>query len=192
MLAPGIYVGEEQIEVPHVHVPISAIITARSRRLLLEHMRAAAKLGRIYYCDTDSVICDAELPTSPELGGLKLEPYQIEKGVFVGAKLYAIKLREEVKGKMELTKAKGFSRIVGEGGDAQPLTYESFLDISEGRTATINRMMRIRELIRKEGIDYLPKDVTFEKRLNLDVRPKRARLPDGDSRPWRVDELQEE
>jgi hypothetical protein len=73
MICPGVYLEKIRRAVPHSHVPMSAMITARSRRLLLEHLRDAnANHDPVYYCDTDSIVCEAELPTGTELGDLKL------------------------------------------------------------------------------------------------------------------------
>ena len=186
------YLVREQVAVPHVHVPISTMITARSRRLLLEHMRAAVDAGgELYYVDTDSITTTAELPTGKELGALKLE-YEIKKGIFTGSKLYAI----ETKDARELVKAKGFSRVVSHGGDRKPLTYEAFTALSEGGHVTIERMLRIRELLRREGEDYVPRNETQEKMLGKKARgerimprAKRCAIEGNDSRPWSVDEL---
>lgn len=187
-IIPGVYVGTEIKRIPHRHVPISMMITARSRRLLHEHIVAAYQKGSVYYCDTDSVTCDAELPTDPALGGLKKE-FTIKRGRFIGAKLYAIEHEPDEHGNTSKVKAKGFSRIVSEGGEREGMRYEDFLEMSEGRRVTIERMLRIRELIRREGADYMPKSIEMQKKINLNLTPKRARLPNGDSRPWTVSEL---
>jgi hypothetical protein len=83
-LAPHIYLDRHsETKVEHAHVAISTLITARSRRYLLEHMRAALAIGNVYYVDTDSVLCDA-MPRAVRtegLGGLKLEA-EVKNGVF--------------------------------------------------------------------------------------------------------------
>jgi hypothetical protein len=234
MLTPGVVVRCEKRPVKHSHVPISAMITARSRRYLLEHIRAAAKQGRVYYCDTDSVICDAELETCShvkgdhsacaidsckQLGGLKKE-FAVKRGRFVSPKLYAI---EKEDGGQEV-KAKGFSRALGilgpgelsglpEGREAKeralreivkrdskkradegervPLDYEVFARLSEGHAAVIERMLRIRELIKSDGIDYTPRTVFMTKTINTQLRPKR-RPYGGGSVPWDVEEIEDE
>ena len=177
----------------HAHVPISAFITARSRRYLLEWIRLAANLGRVYYCDTDSVLCDA-LPAairSEGLGGLKLEA-KVVSGVFQGPKLYAYEREAEEIDKRMTIKAKGFSRVVSSGKtERRALTYEDFLSLQSGESATIERMRRIRELLAEQhrrGEGYIPDAVRQLKRLRAPT-PKRAQLPDGGSRPWNVDEL---
>ena len=233
LLAPGIVIQHEIKPVPHSHVPMSAMITARSRRYLLEGMRDTAKRGKIYYADTDSIVCDADLPTGDKLGQWKHE-YRIEEGRFMSQKLYAMRLGEidararakdadagswadmgqaEKDAHGRLVKAKGFSRVIGfDGGDeddnddtpdpghqtdSRPMTYPEFIALTEGARVKIERMLRIRELTAKDGSNYEPRSIVMTKGLNLRigtdgvpiVRPKRELLPDGDSRPWRVDEL---
>jgi hypothetical protein len=231
MIAPSILVKAVRRRVPHRHVPISAMITARSRRLLLEHIRTASKSGRVYYCDTDSIVCDAFLATCrhgssrlhehcdvdgcKELGGLKWE-YVVDRGRFVAPKLYAI----EKEGGGHEVKAKGFSRAVGllspiereklpttrvereaelkafvkervQAGEGErvPLDYETFIKLSQGYAAVIERMMRIPELVRAEGADYTPRQTIAAKALNQELIPKRRPLDDGGSIPWEVKEI---
>ena len=64
--------------------------------------------GKVYYCDTDSIITDVRLPCSDKLGDLKLE-YEFEEGIFLMPKVYFLKLydNEEVK-----IRIKGFTRYV--------------------------------------------------------------------------------
>lgn len=193
-IAPHVYVVPETVSVPHVHVPISTLITARSRRLLLEHMRKGHSSGQIFYVDTDSVITTAELHTSSELGGLKLE-YQIDRGVFAGSKLYAV---EKIGGEQQV-KAKGFSRVVSGASEKQPLTFEQFIGLTEGKQVHVERMLRIKELLRKEGADYVPRNETMAKALGMTIggvrvmpRPKRKVIEGNDSRPWNVGELEDE
>lgn len=203
MLIPGVFITTQTMQIPHRYVPISMMITARSRRLLHEGLTEANQQGRLYYCDTDSITCDGRLPTSPDLGGWKLE-YEIQRGRFLGAKLYAIQHEPDDKGKTEKIKAKGFSRKVGEGGEREGLTYGDFLQMAEGRSVIVERMLRVRELMREEergrnvledkdswevGSGYVPRAIEMEKRINLALTPKRCSLPDGDSRPWTWEEL---
>lgn len=188
MLAPGIYVGEEEIDVPHEHVPISACITARSRWNLRQYMLRATSehpRGWLYNCDTDGFTCDASFEQSKELGGLKND-YAIARGAFYGSKLYAV---ETPDGKT-IVKAKGFSRKVGEGGEREPITYQDFVELTEGKPVKVQRFKRIRELLRQQGLNYEPAQVTQLKRLNCELKPKRARLAASpDTRPWEVGEL---
>jgi hypothetical protein len=190
-LAPHIYLDRHsETKVEHAHVAISTLITARSRRYLLEHMRAALAIGNVYYVDTDSVLCDA-MPRAVRtegLGGLKLEA-EVKNGVFQGPKLYAYETSDA---RMKV-KAKGFSRIVSDdSGERTPLTYADFLELQSGESVKIERMRRIRELMsdaKTRGLDdYEPDVIRAMKRLRAPT-PKRCISSDGSTRPWSVSEL---
>lgn len=185
-LAPGIFLGSERITVEHAHVPFSAFITARSRRILREYaLDAYRQTGAIYYLDTDSVFTTATLPESKALGGLKLEA-EISRGAFHGPKLYAY---TKLDGR-ELVKAKGFSRVVSSPKVAETtrLTYEDFVSLKESGAVAIERMRRIKELVRaNKGFDFDPDVLVSDKRLG---RPHPKRKTHGtDSVPWDASEL---
>jgi hypothetical protein len=76
-------------EVKLQNVAIGASITGAARATLLEGI---AKVGRYYYCDTDSLICDA--PDGLELSDEKLGAWKIEgigdRLAIGGKKMYAI------------------------------------------------------------------------------------------------------
>jgi hypothetical protein len=66
---------------------LSSYITSLARAHLFS-LFLRAGLGRVYYCDTDSIITDMDLSTSSLLGGLKLE-HRIKEAVFLQPKAYA-------------------------------------------------------------------------------------------------------
>lgn len=132
----------------------------------------ATKRQGIFYCDTDSVKTTAILPSSEELGALKIES-PIELGHYVACKVYG----EQSGGEWKV-KAKGFSEM----------TYERFVAATEGEEIQVRRMSRIRELYRKGEID--PVERIFGKRMVQVVQPKRFMLADGNSRPWTVEEIE--
>jgi hypothetical protein len=85
-----IYFVEKTVDAPYIMPQISARVTALARLRLLRAMLKAKETGEVFYCDTDSVITDAELPTSTTLGALKDEyPEQSGRltGKFLAAKL---------------------------------------------------------------------------------------------------------
>jgi hypothetical protein len=86
---PGVYIICSVSDGPFRHVSAGAYITARSRLKLLEGMRIAlANGGQIYYCDTDSIVTDVELPMfSDELGNFKLEE-TFSEATFISPKVY--------------------------------------------------------------------------------------------------------
>lgn len=182
MLMAGVWSVKESVMVGHAHVPIAAHITANSRGLITRQLQAA---DDVYYCDTDSIVTTAQLPTGDKLGELKLEKL-IEKATFLAPKLYRIYPGPEVR-------AKGFSR----------LSSEDFDKLEAGNPIEIERMVRVRENLGK-GFFY-PHEKRFMKRavshltrdelavLDLSdsrfLRPKRAPDGEGRTRPWGVDEL---
>lgn len=86
----GVYEVRSESQGPFRHVAAGAQVTARSRLLLHRRMEECAKRGRIFYCDTDSIVTDVELPTEPdELGNLKLEAV-IEEAEILAPKVYRL------------------------------------------------------------------------------------------------------
>ncbi len=66
---------------------IAMRIRAEARIRHIQVLSSALKLGKIYYCDTDSVDCDADLPTGTNAGDLELED-QAKRAYFIVNKLY--------------------------------------------------------------------------------------------------------
>ena len=183
-LMPGIFLVEKTAPVAHVHVPISSHITAFARRRLFEFIGVCKD---VFYCDTDGFATTEELQTSAELGDIKLEKL-IEKGHFVQAKLYHLVGTDDkgqplgtvdnVTGEHEgMIKAKGFSR----------LNYGQFSELLEGKEIQFERMARLKDLYRRG--ETQPEEIMVKKRLNPNTIPKRFTYPDGQTRPWTVDEI---
>ncbi len=202
---PGVFLEDKRIPVPHVHVPISAHIVARSRLLLLS---LGEQCQDLYYWDTDGLATDTELETDPKiLGKLKLEKLGVE-GHFYAPKNYSIRGSELKDGEwkeINMRKLKGFSGI----------RAGNYARILEGEAIEHERMRRVKELIREEGV-FRPREDTILKRVRVlnpfDPRfddadypipegfisvglgggnsyPKRFQYPDGSTRPWHVDEI---
>lgn len=204
MIRPGFWTREDFKPLEHVHVPVSAAVTAHSRALLFRYMREPLRRGgKIYYCDTDSIVysvpcghdpkhgaelvpsgkgfapawqvCMGEaLPTGDEVGQLKLE-YSLEKGHFAAPKLYMI----ESDGKITV-KSKGFSKLDG---------YD-YVQLCAGESVTLDRMRGIKENIRLE--DLTPTRIKVGKYARL-KRTKRAPAsgPGGQTTPWSIEEIRE-
>jgi len=191
MIRPGVYMREDQQSLRHVHVPISAYVTAFSRKLLYDYL---SKCSKVYYCDTDSVVCamSDKLPTGEEVGQLKME-YVIRNGTFAAPKLYMLQAIEPPKdGSVTLAlqsrdplddktvvRSKGFSSLDG----------SSYLQLCKGEAITLSRMSGIRENLRKG--DTTPREVKIAKMARF-KRTKRANVGDsGETRPWTITELEE-
>lgn len=194
-LMPGVWALTEDKYIAHEHVPFAVHITSLARANITRHMW---KASRVYYVDTDGFACPAgeHVPTSDELGALKLEKH-IRDATFAAPKLYAY---QEEEGGAYRIKAKGFSRVRGEvddtgtwrvtdEDDSRRLNYNDFCRIIEGGDVGIETFSRVRSSLRK-GAPGPSESIQF-KQWHDRVRPKRAPLPDGGSRPWRMLELRQ-
>jgi len=190
MLFPGVFLLENEVDVAHAHVPISAHITAKAREVLYRYMESA---GDFYYCDTDGFAASRDdVPTGTGLGALKKE-LNIVEGHFYRPKVYDL-----VHDKGRRVKAKGFTltpdldvQYQWPAEDRPALvkeyTYKQFQSLVNGHHVEIRRFYRIRELFRHG--DYRPTEARISKRLNREV-PKRRFARNGTSTPWSVDEIE--
>jgi len=89
----------------HILPAVASFVTCYARLELYKLIeKIVSKGGKIYYCDTDSLITDIELPTSKKLGDIKDEiPEGIKEAVFLLPKMYGILTTEE-----QVIKCKGF------------------------------------------------------------------------------------
>lgn len=195
MLFPGAFLVERKVPIPHMHVPISAHITAIARRTLYHYMSFSPEL---HYCDTDGFSSTVPLQsTEGKLGYIKLEKL-IKSGRFVTQKTY---LLETESGK-PIVKAKGFRKMSPEefnrasayvdaieDGSIETMTYEEKQRLITSTEIEYTRMARTKELLRNKKTR--PQERKMRKRLRTDTLPKRFFYPDGHSRPWTIEELKE-
>lgn len=146
---------------------ISGFITSYARLELLKWLHKADT--EAIYSDTDSLVTTAHLPTSDELGGLKLE----YRGAFQAftAKVYWQETR---------VKAKGFS-IKGAKFESPAEFYSVLLK----GTATKGYAKCWESL--KKGKPLLTK--VLEKKLRSEYRKRRV-LPSKDTEPWDSKEIE--
>lgn len=188
MLQPGVWFQENVVAVTHMHVPISAHVTSLSRKLLYDGMKECIRQGKpVYYCDTDSIATTADLPTDDKkLGCLKLEK-KMTWGEFVAPKIYrgeGFELQKDGTWKaVQVAKAKGFS--IGKGQEAMDKIDHIIL----GEKIGVQRMVRIRELMRNRPDDSTPIETMVIKALTFEALSKRHHYPDGETRPWSIGEL---
>ena len=191
MLQPGVWLQEKEAVIAHRHVVISSFITSIARRTLYDLAKECYRQEHpMAYCDTDSVATKAILPVDPKtLGKLKLEK-KMTWAQFVAPKIYRGEGFElDKNGQWEpklVNKAKGFS--LGTGRQA----FEKLGRIIEGERIGVQRMTRLRELYRtqKDGTyTTAPFEMLVIKALTFEMLSKRFHYPDGETRPWRVDEL---
>lgn len=191
MVFPGAWLQEQEIPIPHVSVAVSSHITSLARRTLYDFM---IQSNDFHYCDTDGFSATEEYATGKNLGDLKLEK-KIVNGRFIASKMYALEgFIVNSKGDWEESayyKGKGFSR----------LTATRFAKLVEGESIEYERMTRIKENWKKHT--WEPREATIDKKIRIksiyakdfdcrkDSLPKRFTYPDGSTRPWHIDELNE-
>lgn len=101
----NLYEVNEPDKKPYTAVHIASFVTSYARIRLYEGIEAVKKKnGRVFYCDTDSLVCDVRIPEGHKLGEWELES-EIDEGIFLLPKLYAYKIGEKV-----VFRAKGFDR----------------------------------------------------------------------------------
>lgn len=89
---------------------IASSITAEARIMMHKWFMKTKELeGRIWYCDTDSVVTDVKLPEGNELGEMDLEGV-IQESYFLRPKTYAEKYTDEWD-QDQLVKAKGMRNV---------------------------------------------------------------------------------
>lgn len=92
-----------------IQVQVGAYVTSYGRLMLLDALRKQAKKGKVYYCDTDSIVCQAKMDQD------MVDPYALSKwdceaelysGIFLQPKVYT-----EITSKGKTTiKFKGISK----------------------------------------------------------------------------------
>ncbi len=188
-LMPGVWLVENEIDIPHEWVPISAQITAIARKNLYEHME---KCQEFHYCDTDGFsTTEPNLPTSDKLGGLKLE-LVFKEAEFISPKVYRIDRKVKAKG-MSLGDKSKMPAALTEAEQAKwvgDISLDRWMTLREGGTVQAERMTRIRELYR--GGDTTPQTHPITKQLRGVSRPKRRTFKDGTTKPWDMADLQKE
>jgi hypothetical protein len=178
MLMPGVWIDILTLPLAHVHVPISTHITSIARRTLYRYL---SEVKNVDYCDTDGFSTSSTLCTGTGLGELKLEKIVDELGYYQHPKFYKQKCLVNGERKT-IVKAKGFS--LGRDEKRAEMRFDLLVNNWE---INVERMTRIRENMRN-GI-VCPNERTVWKKLSGDSIGKRFFYPDGNSRPWSVDEL---
>lgn len=184
--------------VPQLSVHVTALARVglwKSLKYVLDHG------GRIYYTDTDSVVCSGvELPTSGELGGLKLEA-KITRAEFVLPKLYLIET-EEADGKKKREshlkiKAKGMGPgiRVSEAGDDElnkQLSEKEFIDlVTKGVPIQRHRLSKLREGLRDFSSKALsfPRVVHSPKKIQSEYDKRTVDIQTWDTLPLRLEQF---
>lgn len=165
-----------EIKAEYIQVQVASYVTSRARLVLLKALRDIVNRGgNVYYCDTDSVVCD--IPMNPDL----VDPDRIgfwdlestpERGLFLRPKVYT-----EIHEGDTLVKFKGVSRETQEQLDFN--FYESmYSDLIDGEKEFLmvekNRTtMRSIMYMQKEGLDFGYYE-TRDKKINYRTVEKRV------------------
>lgn len=177
---------QADIRAETIQVQIGAYVTSYARLILLEALRKQAESGNVYYCDTDSIVCDTPLP--PEMvdefaiGKWDLENELIE-GIFIQPKVYTIITTDKTKFKFKgVTK----NRRKHLDFDFYEDILSSFKKGDGGRLLIESKIERLPSLItaQKRGKDANEVKI-LDRNLNLENIQKRdMNYKNNNSEPW--------
>lgn len=147
--------------VPQLSVHVTALARARLWEILND---LVSRGGRVYYTDTDSVVVwGVDLPSSPDLGALKLED-EVLRGEFVLPKLYLLEtVKPNTKKKRQefiKVKAKGMGPGIRVEGRAKPVVTDDEYDELEAAGDSEDRAGQLSE---REFMDLVKRGVPVER-----------------------------
>jgi len=175
-----------------IQVQIGAYVTSYARLVLLDALRKQAEKGEVYYCDTDSIVCekpmDDEMIDNVAIGKWGLENV-VKKGLFLQPKLYVEETAESINFKFKgVTKErqKKFKYSFYEG------IYAALCEKQKGTIPVEEHIERLPSLItaQKRNIDPNQLIIT-SKNLNLENTQKRnIDYKNNYSEPWYMPDLE--
>lgn len=174
---------DKRVAPSYIIPQISAEITALARVRLWHFMARVLRMGgRLYYCDTDSLITDlADLPCSPELGELKNEfPGERIDVELVGPKMYLLRKSTPFTPDGKLTK------LAMKGLPKEMRTEETLRALQAGETIHFKRLEKLGAMAAK-GFLSPPAMQSVTKR-HVTTYDKRTMLADGDTAPLVIDD----
>lgn len=122
------YDVESKLNYTMVHQGL--FVTAYARIELWKRMFDFEQKGyEVYYCDTDSIVSNAEIKTSLELGDLDKE-HEVQEGYFISPKLYVF---YDEKGK-EVKSAKGVDKEKLQFSDYKKLLKNEEIEVEKSGT----------------------------------------------------------
>lgn len=149
---PGseVWYQHKHVDASYIIPQIAAHITALARVRIWRFMRQALDAGgTLYYADTDSVITDAFLPSSTELGALKDEYSGLRvKGAFVQPKVYMIEAEGGFPEKDKPPEKWKKSKVTMKGFPPSMRTKENLEKLLAGETLDWSRLEKVRTLAR--------------------------------------------
>lgn len=160
----------ERIDQPYIIPQIAATVTAYARIRLYDWMLKAQELGgNVYYVDTDALLTEVELPTSPAIGDLKEEYGGNLSGTFIGPKMYA------------LTEPNGTPHVKAKGFGKDHRNIDAIRKLVEGQALAYDHLEKIGAMAR-EGFSRGPLMVRRTKSLKTQIH-KREFDSNGQSKP---------
>lgn len=170
----------DEVPGPMRHAAAAAVVLGNARANLLRAMVKARNhgAGHVYYCDTDSIVMDGEIPTGTELGEWKRE-CTLTRGEFLAPKVYAL---WETDADGPQVRAKGF-RLKSTG-----MTQGEFWDkLRAGEPIEFDSSRGFKSGLRFGDIRYTRVKMSRQLHIGIDKR-----CFDGNtSRPWHTEELDE-
>lgn len=169
------------INAEYIQVQIASYVTSRARLVLLDALREVSKRGNVYYCDTDSIVCDVPLPPEKihptKLGFWDLES-EPEKAVFLRPKVYA-----ELYPSRTNVKFKGVTKETQKtlGFDDYKNLYQELIDLKNDYVIVEKNRLTMRSImyIEKEGIDIRDNRINDKEagiKTGYEVRDKKMNL----------------
>jgi hypothetical protein len=185
---------EKHVTPPYIIPQISSQITSLARIRLWRFMADVIRLGgRLYYCDTDSIITDINtLPTSSELGELKNEyPGEVLDVEISGPKMYMLRKATVFK-KEHLTSCKdkackgcSFVKLAMKGIPKSHRTEEQLNRLRDGLEVEFTRLDKLGRMA-EAGFKNPPRVRKTTKR-HIAVYDKRTFVAGDDSVPIHLD-----
>ena len=183
----------DTVHADSIQVQIGAYVTSYARLVLLDALRAQSAKGMVYYCDTDSIVCDTPLPDS------MVDPYKIgfwdlEKELYSGMFLQPKVYTEQVAKGKDTIKFKGVSKA--RQAELSPDIYnEIYQYIVSGKETkylieTGRKTLPSLSVAQKNHIDPNTFKVT-DKEINLKAKGKRNfDYAANISVPWHMESIE--
>ncbi len=188
-----VWYSDEETDAPYIIPQIASHVTALARARLWRNMYRVERdgLGSVYYCDTDSMLTDAFLPSSSALGELKDEfPGKELEGMFVAPKVYMIQdmqadgwlyETEERDKNGVLIKVKHRDKVVAKGFNKEHRNLATLLKLAAGDVLQYERLEKLGSLARA-NFQRGPRMAQVSKSMTGN-NDKRVFNADGSSRP---------
>jgi hypothetical protein len=136
---------------PFIKPAVNMRIRAEARVRHLNYLMKAASMGKIYYCDTDSVHADTEQETGKDLGQLRMIDYAV-RAYYMGCKFYGYINRNDILRQ----KTAGFRDFQFSEYDMQRIVA------GEGIDRSFKVMGNWREQLQGRGVTLVDKPRTFQ------------------------------